>query len=61
MNLPIQHTSIKNFNPIIGLILTDLRKYGDKLLYKFQSHYRSDFNFNKGLSSEKSLEISIPL
>ena len=38
-----------NFNPIIGLILTWHFKEDMPLFYKFQSHYRSDFNINNQL------------
>ena len=36
---------LSNFNPIIGLILTRDQALFELLLSRFQSHYRSDFNF----------------
>ena len=36
-----------NFNPIIGLILTHINNIYKEFGFKFQSHYRSDFNLLK--------------
>ena len=37
-------SALTDFNPIIGLILTQLTYEGEPVAIRFQSHYRSDFN-----------------
>ena len=53
--------TISNFNPIIGLILISSNKILTKGYTEFQSHYRSDFNFEIEVIIGRDELISIPL
>ena len=49
-----------DFNPIIGLILTAISEDYLNAIVEFQSHYRSDFNWNN-MHPNMLRIISIPL